>query len=99
MAQKTIDFPAKDDEAQMDKITQTIMDLADCLETDVKVEKVSMIRITFDGTQVELESLLRRLTHNSPKTKSWSRKAKNPVPSPIYEAQKAAEDKLDPMGS
>jgi len=59
----TIDFPATDD-TQTAKLVQLLQDLGDCLETTINIETISVLRVKYDGSRIDLDSILKRLAGN-----------------------------------
>lgn len=97
MAEKTIDFPARDD-ASNAKLMNLLKNLADCLESPISIETVSIVRVKYDGSRLELDSILKRLGGNMTglkpinKPKVASKKLYRP-------GEQKLEKYIDPLGS
>lgn len=97
MKEMMIDFPAQD-EIQNAKLEKLLKDMEDFMDTSIGIEKLTILRVKYDASRVELGSILQRLAGN--KTGLRQNKAPRKISTkPLQLSEMQMEKNIDPLGS
>jgi hypothetical protein len=98
MSEKIIDFPATGNEKEQESMKELIEKLAECLGTTIKVQKVALLRVVYDGMRLDVERILSELSKKpGQRTTRRARKSKSDT-KPFRLSEQKMED-VDPLGS
>ncbi len=99
MSEIVIDFPAMD-EASEAKMKKLIEDLADCFETTILIEPMTMMRVKYEGNKIEIDAILKRLAGNKTGLRIKSKvKSKSYSIKPLRPEETKLDKNIDPLGS
>ena len=100
MSERVIDFPVSD-EVTTARLSGIISNLGQHFNKPVKIEKVIMMRVNYDGSCSELDTILKQLAGdpNGFKVKRAYKVKALPETKPFRPSEQTIDKSIDPLGS